>query len=242
MAQNIQEKISEIENFNNMKILNILPKNIMIEVTNKCNCKCIFCANRKMKRQRRTIDSNLVNKALTEAKMLKVKEIGFYVNGEPLMDNNLNNYIKKAKELSYEYIYITTNGILAKKELIQKLFETGLNSIKFSINSIERENYKLIHGIDKFDTVMRNLKEVYILKKEKFPDCRVYVSYIKTKYNNYSDRDIKKIFEEICDEVVIQNVKNQGGLISNIEKIKCEENKESITRKLPCFYPFKSIV
>ena len=34
-------------------------KNLLIEVTNKCNSNCIFCANSKMKRKRKYIDSQV---------------------------------------------------------------------------------------------------------------------------------------------------------------------------------------
>jgi len=42
-------------------------KNLLIEVTNICNNKCIFCANRIMERNRKFIDAALVEKILTEA-------------------------------------------------------------------------------------------------------------------------------------------------------------------------------
>lgn len=155
------------------------------------------------------------------------------------MNAKIDNYVEQAKRLSYSYIYITTNGILANVKKIRKLFEMGLNSIKFSINSIERENYVTMQGVDCFNIVVENLKNVYDMKERDFPNNKVYVSYIKTKLNNYTNSEIKNFFQKYCDDISIQDVRNQGGLISNIDDLAFDKNDNI---KLPCFYPFNSIV
>ena len=70
-----------------------------------------------------------------------MRDVGFYVNGDPLLDKRLAMFIKYAKEIGYTYIYITTNGILANLDRVKKLYEAGLNSIKYSINASNREDY-----------------------------------------------------------------------------------------------------
>lgn len=241
MKNNLNEKIKKIKNFDKAikKDLSYFPNNLMIEVTNECNSKCIFCANCKMTRKKNNIKNDIVFKALKQSKEFGVRKVGLYTNGEPLLNNNIGDYIALAKKLSYNYIYITTNGILANKNRVDELFDLGLNSIKFSINSIEKENYKDIQGIDCFELVMENLKNVYYMKKEKFPDRKVFVSYIKTKFNNYSNYKIKQFFQKYCDDISIQDVRNQGGLISNIDEIALEKENNL---ELPCFYPFNSII
>ena len=100
-------------------------KNLLIEVTNACNNKCIFCANRIMTRKLGMIDSKLVYKVLQEAFELGTLEVGFYATGEPLLNKKIYDYIKKAKEIGYEYIYITTNGILANLDNVKKLYNNA---------------------------------------------------------------------------------------------------------------------
>lgn len=62
-------------------------------------------------------------------------------------------------------MYITTNGMLANKNRVKALFDSGLDSIKFSINSIEKENYKNVHGVNCFEKVVENLRNAYYMKK-----------------------------------------------------------------------------
>lgn len=111
------------------------PDNMLLEVTNACNHSCIFCANSKFDRRRGYIDSELAKKILHEAHELGTENVGFYATGEPLMNQNLEEYIRYAKELGYLYIYITTNGALLTKERAKRLIEAGIDSIKISLNA-----------------------------------------------------------------------------------------------------------
>lgn len=242
MRTGIKKDIKDIQKFciENNKEEKYMPKKLMIEVTNYCNSKCIFCVNCKMIRKKCFIDENIVKKAIEQGKNMGIQEVGFYTNGEPLLNLNIDRYIEYAKKNSYNYVYITTNGILANEERIRKLFDIGLDSIKFSINSIEKENYNKIHGTDCFEVVVNNLKNIYNMKKKEYKNKRVYVSYIKTKLNNYKDNEINDFFKEYCDDISIQNVRNQGGLVSNIKKLKFNNTREEY--KLPCFYPFNTVV
>ena len=119
-------------------------KNLLIEVTNHCNNKCLFCANRKMTRKKSFINKKTLAKVLKECYNLGSTEVGFYATGEPLLNKNLEEYVELAKKIGYNYVYITTNGILANKDRIDQLFKNGLDSIKFSINAIEKHKYKCI--------------------------------------------------------------------------------------------------
>ena len=212
-------------------------KNLLIEVTNYCNNKCLFCANRKMTRKKSFINKKVVAKVLKECYNLGSVEVGFYATGEPLISNKLEEYISMAKRIGYEYIYITTNGILANKERVNNLFENGLDSLKFSINALNKEKYKLIHGTDNFNLVIKNLDEAYRLKEKKYKNKKISVSYITTKYTLESTEKIKEFFKGMSDEVIVNMARNQGGLIKEIDYLVDVDNNI----KPPCFYVFKSV-
>ena len=110
-----------------------LPVNMLVEVTNACNHACIFCAHSKMTRKIGMMDMDLYKKVAGQAYEGGTREIGFYMTGEPLMNNRLKKYVSYAKALGFEYIYMTTNGVYADLELMKELIMAGLNSIKFSI-------------------------------------------------------------------------------------------------------------
>ena len=244
MSKNIEERIKKITKNENKNIYPNIPKNMLVECSNTCNLSCIFCANRKMTRKRSKISSSFLNRILNEAFELGVREIGFYTTGEPLMNSELENYINIAKKIGYEYIYITTNGVLANINKIKKLVQKGLNSIKFSINAINEKDYELIHGKNMYNMVLKNLKEVWEWKQKNNINLKVYVSYISTKYTEYDIKTIENNFKDYSDKVLITNVRNQSGLVPEVTnklKNKKEDDKIQGKRELPCFYPFNTI-
>ncbi len=92
--------------------------------------------------------------------------VGYYSTGEPFVSPNLaGEYVRWAKEIGYDYVYITTNGGAVEFDKIKEVIDAGLDSIKFSINGTNRENYILVHGRDDFDRVIQNLQCTYQYKK-----------------------------------------------------------------------------
>lgn len=85
------------------------------------------------------------------------KELGFYMAGEPFLYPNLEDVIGFAKDIGYEYVYLTTNGASANKHRLKKAINAGLDSIRFSINATDRTTYEEIHGSDDFQKVVENL-------------------------------------------------------------------------------------
>ena len=217
-------------------------KNLLIEVTNYCNNKCVFCYNDCMTRERKFIDKNICEKVLEEAYELGMREVGFYVVGEPLLDKRLEEFISFAKKQGYEYIYLTTNGILANLDRVKSLYNSGLNSIKFSINATNIEDYIMVHGTNKFNTVIKNLTDVYRWKIESNINLKVYVSYITLDITK-NKFEINNLFKDRCDEYIVMPAINQGGLIPEINQISTkEQNDINGNFKLPCSYPFNSVI
>lgn len=240
----LKNKIDRIFNNKCSDIYPQIPRTILIEVTNKCNSKCIFCANHKMNRERNEIDFNLLCDILLQAYENGVREVGFYTTGEPLLYSKIVDAVKFAKKIGYDYVYITSNGINANISIMNKLINCGLDSIKFSINAINKNDYKLIHGIDYFDNVISNLKATNDLRNKIDSKLKIFVSYIATSYTDYDITTIKNFFSDYCDDVSIVNVRNQSGMMPlefNFLKCKNESNKVQSSRVLPCHYLFNVI-
>jgi len=241
----LKDRVNEISKVGNAVIYPPFPqKNLLIEVTNCCNLDCIFCANNKSTRKRGFINSELAKKVLKDAYSLGTREVGFYTTGEPLLNLNLSEYIRYAKDLGYTYTYITTNGVLMNDEKIKELVSSGIDSIKFSINAINKEDYKMIHGRDLFGEVISNLKKLYNYRESNNLYFKIYVSYIMTKYTSYETKAIKDFFGNYSDGVVVNNVRNQSGLCPFISReLICEDEKDLVTgkRNIPCHYVFDTV-
>jgi MoaA/NifB/PqqE/SkfB family radical SAM enzyme len=64
LEERIKKKLKDFEHSVNT---DFPKKNLLIEVTNACNNKCIFCANRLMERKKSLIDPELVEKVLVDS-------------------------------------------------------------------------------------------------------------------------------------------------------------------------------
>ena len=98
------------------------PKtNFLIELSNACNHACIFCTHQKMKRPVGRINKDFAYDILQQAYDLGTREVGFYATGEPFILPDLADYIRKAKDIGYTYVYLTSNGALATPERVREV-------------------------------------------------------------------------------------------------------------------------
>lgn len=213
--------------------------NFLIETSNACNHKCIFCAHQKMTRKVGKIKTEFIYDILQQAYDLGTREVGFYATGEPFLVPELPDYIKKAKQIGYEYVYLTSNGALATPDRIRAVIDAGLDSIKFSINAVDREMYSFIHGKDDFDVVMENLKYLNLYRGESGKNYKIFVTAILTRFTEHMKDDFYSHFGKLSDEIVFKNVYNQGGYMPEIENLlKCYTDDETFRR---CNLPFDAI-
>ena len=216
------------------------PKtNFLMELSNACNHECIFCAHQKMQRKIGKMDQAFAFDILQQAYDLGTREVGFYATGEPFLVNELPEYIKKAKEIGYTYVYLTSNGALATPEKIRAVIDAGLDSIKFSINAPERKMYAFIHGRDDFDTVVEHLQYLNQYRKECGRQYKIYVTGILTKYTEGMKDMYFDVFDGMADQIVFKTVYNQGGYMPEIDTLLRRDCDHEIMRR--CNLPFDAI-
>jgi molybdenum cofactor biosynthesis enzyme MoaA len=199
------------EKYDSRDIFPNFPKNALVELSNSCNHKCVFCANPRMNRGKGVLTLELYQQFVAEAVELGLKELGLYTTGEPFVIKNLNEYIKIAKDCGVEYIYITTNGALATESKIIEAIDCGLSSIKFSVNAGTRETYKLIHGKDDFDKVISLIKFISKYRKEKNIDIKLMASCVVTKFVEPEKEILKNILWPYVDDIAFYGVSSQNG-------------------------------
>lgn len=192
------------------------PKNALVELTNECNHACLFCYNTYMNRSRGEIRKEVFERFVREACDLGLEEIGLYGTGEPFLVKELNWFIRSAKDAGAKRVYLSTNGSLATVDRVISAVENGLDSIKFSINASTPDSYKLIHGKNHFDRVIRNLRNIYQWKKENSAKLQILGSFIFTKYTVKEAEMFRSKYGEYFDDIICVQALNQGGRIGEI--------------------------
>lgn len=225
------------------------PKEIYLELNNTCNHKCFFCSNEKMTRSNKQMPLRLVEKIMLDAYTAGARDIGLYATGEPFMYKKLANVVRKAKDIGYDYVFITTNGALANPKKAQPVIDAGLDSVKFSINAGTRESYKKVHKKDDFELVIENVRWWNKYVTEKNLPLKMYVSMVPTPTTQGEyDNLISLVGDCLNQEVDQRQCSNQGGnMLENNDIVEIDERSILGTLKTDqytdiCPDPFNRVV
>ncbi|MEA3445677.1 MAG: radical SAM/SPASM domain-containing protein [Bacteroidota bacterium] len=247
MTKSIAQRVDEHTHIPKSKLVENppFPDSIKIEITSRCNFNCSFCATNRGKRPQGDIDKKFLYRILKEAKSVGVKEIGMFLLGESFLVDELSEYIEYAKkEAEIDYVFITTNGSLCTPEVMKKVVESGLDSIKFSINAGSKERYKKIHGVDMFDSVIDNIKWLNNYRNENnFDFPRICISSIYMEKYKAELESFKKYVKDFSDEFYFLPLYNQAGHIGGKKYTRIVGNPgrlENMANPVPCWALFNA--
>ena len=158
------------------------PKSVKIEVSPRCNYRCGFCALRERECQpREDMDVDLFKRITQEMRDAGVEEIGVFYLGESFMNPGLlAECIRHCKDIGFPYVFLTTNGSLATPYHLRAVFEAGLDSLKFSVNCADEEQFREIVQVSPkyFWKAQDNIKAAKQIREEVGSKCGIYASSI----------------------------------------------------------------
>jgi len=133
---------------------------LRISLTDRCNFNCLYCRPRDFKFSKREEILSYeeiieIVKIFLKLGIEKIKITG----GEPFLRKNiifLLNEISKFPQLCD--LSITTNGFFLT-DIIQELKKTNFKRINVSLDTLKRERFKFITGVDGFEKVLRGIEK-----------------------------------------------------------------------------------
>lgn len=187
------------------------PYTLAIDPCNLCNFKCNFCAiqtkKEKLAFRKQLMDVSLFNKIVDDLKEFpgRLKVLRINGQGEPLLNPNLSEMIRYAKESNVaDFVEIITNGSRLCPEVNQQLIDSGIDRIRISIEALDSEGYKNICGANiEFNGLLRNIKDLY----DRSGKCEIYCKIVDVAVPTETDKNkFFEMFGEICDRYFIDNV------------------------------------
>lgn len=130
-----------------------------ISVTDRCNLRCRYC----MPEEGIPFIDHKEN--LTYEEILRVARIGISLGitkfkitgGEPLVRKGVADLIRQIKALGTGVqVTLTTNGMLLS-ECMQELADAGIDGINVSLDTLDREEFQKITGVDALSQVMAGI-------------------------------------------------------------------------------------
>ena len=199
------------------------PKSVKIELTGRCNFACAFCARPQKLREQHDMDRTLFERLLVEMREAGVEEIGLFYLGESFLVPWLEEAVNFAKNVAkFPYVFLTTNGSLAKPARVRACMKAGLDSLKFSLNYADAAQFEEIARVKPqlFDTVIENVKAARSVREEVAERtghrCGLYGSYIA--YDGAQGRRMRGLITALTpylDEIYALPLYNQADLVGD---------------------------
>lgn len=181
---------------------NAFPDALNIESTDACNANCIMCASAGKIRKKTIMDMNLYKKIVDNCARLKIKGVCLNNVGEPLIDHNVVDKIKYAKNMGIKVVWFFTNASLLDEKKSGEILESDLDLITFSLDGFTRETYnKIRQGLD-FERTVNNIEEFLQLKKilnKSYP--KVKINFVLSELNMHEKNMFYNYWKNKVDEI-----------------------------------------
>lgn len=163
---------------------------LRVSLIDRCNLRCFYC-----------MPHGLLN-PFREDELLNMDEIAEIVSifaelginkvrltgGEPLLKKGVPDLVRRIKNFSgIREVVMTTNGVLLGT-FAQNLKNAGLDRVNVSLDTLDRENFKRITGLDKLSDVLNGIDAA---AKAGIGPIKINTVLMK----NYNDREIMELVE-----------------------------------------------
>ena len=182
------------------------PKELMVELTTKCNLNCLYCFRRFLNPSEiKDMDIELLRKVINEASEVGVKRISLSGWGEPLTYPHVLEAISMIKSKGME-VLLNTNGTLLK-EFIEDIHRLRVDYLVVSVDAPEQGSYGATRRGGKLLDVVTALKELKELrmKGSPLPDLRLQLTLTKLNYGSLS-KVIELAKDVGASHVIVSNV------------------------------------
>jgi MoaA/NifB/PqqE/SkfB family radical SAM enzyme len=176
------------------------PNPICTEIhpTNECDNMCVYCHYKNLHPKKDHKTKALVSEANTLSSLQlesiidqlatnNCQAVIFSGGGEPLMNPNTIEAVKRAKSNDMNVGFIT-NGQLIDREIAHQLIVL-CTWIRVSLSATTKENFIKVRGIDKFDDALNGINELCLAKFLKHSNVTLGVQWIYTRLEPFEQLD-----------------------------------------------------
>lgn len=198
----ITERIDAITKIDECRRAEVIPapRSVKIEITAACNYRCGYCV-KSIRADTGEMDRALYSRILREMRAAGVEEIGVFYIGESFVCGWLPEAIREAKEVGFPYVFLTTNGSAASPHRVRACMEAGLDSLKFSMNFADAEQFKNVAAVSErlWRRAIDNLKAARRVRDEGGFKCGIYASSIA--FDGEQGRRMRALVDELLPYV-----------------------------------------
>lgn len=183
---------------------------VSIEPSNICNSRCAMCPYPKMIRPKAIMPMELFKKIVDDCHKEGIINFNLNFYNEPFLDQLIFDRIKYLKSKGLK-VGLYSNGSVMNEPMYDKIFESGIDRISFSIDGVAKETYEKIRNGLNFEETIKNVLGLIKKKKEKgrlFPKIRVV--FVQQEANKNELEEYKKFWKDKADSIIISTDDNRN--------------------------------
>ncbi|MFM9839202.1 MAG: GTP 3',8-cyclase MoaA [Cyclobacteriaceae bacterium] len=135
---------------------------LRLAVTDRCNLRCFYCMPEegiKYLPKKALLTFEEIERLVTMLAQMGISKIRL-TGGEPFVRNDLMQLIRRIVEIDgIKDVHLTTNGILTAQH-IPELKQLGIASVNLSMDTLDRERFKMITRRDEFGKTRETLQSL----------------------------------------------------------------------------------
>ncbi len=176
-------------------------KQITIEISGKCNAKCPYCAQARLRQDEHfgEIMSPILFEQIIDH-LIKIgiinvnvpPNISLYNWGEPFLNKNINTILQILKDKNLK-ADISSNFIIMPN--IDVELYPVINNVIFSLSGLTQESYGRIHGAS-VDKVIKNFDKFYENIQKYSPNTSIRISWHRYIFNESEFWEMYKRFNK----------------------------------------------
>jgi len=156
----------------------MLPSPMFFAVGNICNANCVFCGYQYNVDKKGMMSFDTFQKGFDQYLEMGGDWIDFTTeSGDPLVDVGLRRKLTYARECGIKKISLATNGILLSyKDQYKALIDNEVDWIVISTPGFDRDAYKRIYRVNKYDEVLEGITQLADYKQSRGAKSDIAIS------------------------------------------------------------------
>lgn len=201
----------------------LFPAVLQVQTINRCNASCQMCPYPYTVHlePRAVMDDALYSKIITEcASEDEFVELVPMAQSEPLLDVKMESRIAEFKRIAkpHQMVEIVTNGSALTPVRFQRLVESGVDKITFSLSAFTEATYNtIIEGLS-WKQIIRNLEAIAISPLRS--KVNIFLRYVRQTGNESEFPAFNKYWRGKGFNVVAYEVNNRSGALENYDRLK----------------------
>jgi MoaA/NifB/PqqE/SkfB family radical SAM enzyme len=163
------------------------PLKVKFNLSYQCNSRCKYCQRWTVKEDKTKEEISLERYMELIDEAMDLGAVSFtFTGGEPFLQDNLFKLIDYSKKKGATHIHVNTNGSLLLKNA-DRILDSPITTLAISLDTMKREIYKDIRGVDWIDQIKSGLEYLINNRKGKYPQIALSITITSANINDLDE-------------------------------------------------------